>query len=131
MSSSSQYYSYLSSLSTLITYVQENLCRPSSSSCNQTASSLLLASYLDIDYDTISHAVILNAYWDSASNADAWTETVTLPSRDQTIEIGVLSHEPNPDPEDIGFGGFLTVLGQDSAPSTSPPPPISPPLTIH
>lgn len=37
------------------------------------------------------------------------------------MEIGVLSHEPNPDPEDIQFGGFLTVLGSDDKPSTFTP----------
>jgi hypothetical protein len=120
MSASNQYYSSLPSLQHLVHYLGEKVCKPSSRECKETASSLLSASYLDIDYDTISHAVVLNAFWAGPPKGVAWTDTVTLSSKDQAIEIGVLNHEPNPDPEDIGFGGFLTVLGEDASPSTLP-----------
>ncbi|KAF2676782.1 PIG-X-domain-containing protein [Lentithecium fluviatile CBS 122367] len=116
MSASSQYYSYLPTLNSLVSYIQEEVCKSSVKACKNAASSLLSASYLDIDYDTISHAVVLNAFWSGSPEANHWTETITLPSKDQTTEVGVLNYEKNPDPEDIGFGGFLTVLGQDDAP---------------
>lgn len=126
MSSSSQYYSYLPSLSNLVSYIQGKICNPSATACKVAASSLSTAAYVDIDYDTISHAVVLNAFWSTSPDGPSWTETSSLPSREQTIEIGVLSHEPNPDPEDIAFAGFLTVLGNDAAPSMSAPSPIRP-----
>jgi len=120
MSASNQYYSYLPSLQHLAGYFRDSICKSTSRECKEVASSLLSASYLDIDYDTISHAVVLNAYWSESPKGASWAETITLPSKDQIIEIGVLNHERNPDPEDIGFGGFLTVLGEDEAPSTLP-----------
>lgn len=119
MSATSQYYSHLPSLSNLATYVQQKICKTSEKGCKEAASSLVSASYLDIDYDTISHALVLNAFWSSAPDNRHWTETIAAPARDESIEVGVLTHEKNPDPEDIAFGGFLTVLGQDSKPSTS------------
>ncbi|KAF2790813.1 hypothetical protein K505DRAFT_281887, partial [Melanomma pulvis-pyrius CBS 109.77] len=116
MSASTQYYAHVPTLSNLVTYIQSKVCKSSSRSCKDAALSLLSASYVDIDYDTISHAVILNAYWEQAPSTESWTETISLSGNEETIEVGVLIHEPNPDPEDIGFGGFLTVLGEDTKP---------------
>ncbi len=75
--------------------------------------------YVDIDYDAISQAVVCTVVWSSGPRI-GWTDQYTAAEEDSTIEIGVLSHEPNTDPEDIQFGGFLTVLGQDAKPSTTP-----------
>ena len=119
MSSSFQYYTHMPTLSNLVSYIHSQICKPSSQSCKDAASSLLSASSLDIDYDAISHAVIFTAYWEQAPNSESWTETISLSDSKETIEIGALIHEPNPDPEDIGFGGLLTVLGQDTKPSAS------------
>lgn len=74
-------------------------------------------SYLDIDYDTISRAVVLNFGWADPPSDKGWSETIHQYPKDSTVEIGVLSHEANSDPEDIQFGGFLTVLGEDASPS--------------
>ncbi|KAF2257787.1 hypothetical protein CC78DRAFT_572948, partial [Lojkania enalia] len=116
MSASSEYYAYVPALSNLVSYIQENLSPTGSTSGKVAAESLLSASYLDIDYDTISHAIIVNAFFSEPKTASTWTETISLASKEETIEIGVLNHEPNPDPEDVAFSGFLTVLGQDSIP---------------
>lgn len=118
MSASNQYYSYLPWLRDFVNNIQDRICQYSSTECSDAASSLMSASYLDIDYDTISQTVVLNAFWSESPGGAHWTETIRLPNKGQTIEVGVLNHEKNPDPEDIGFGGFLTVLGQDEAPST-------------
>jgi hypothetical protein len=118
---SSQYHAYVPTLSNLKTYIQDKLCH-ASSQCKDGAASLLTVSYMDIDYDTISHAVILNAYWEESPI----TETISLSGNEEKIEAGVLIHEPNPDPEDIGFGGFLTVLGEDDKPSNFPLPTFQP-----
>lgn len=118
MSATSQFYSYVATPSGLVKYIQEEICKPSSAVCKQAAASLLSSSYIDIDYDAISHALVLNAFWGKASDSATWTETIILPNQQEAIEVGVLNHEPNPDPEDIGFAGFLTVVGQDTKPST-------------
>lgn len=84
----------------------------------------VLPSYVDIDYDAISQAVICTIVWstDHAHDGGRWTDTYSAPAThsDSTIEIGILSHEANTDPEDYQFGGFLTVLGRDDKPSTIP-----------
>jgi hypothetical protein len=73
------------------------------------------ADYLDLDYDTITQTLVLTVGW-ASSRRD---ESLTRRDGDGPMEIGVLMHEPNPDPEDIQFGGFLTLLGQDATPSKS------------
>ncbi|KAF1933685.1 PIG-X-domain-containing protein [Didymella exigua CBS 183.55] len=74
-------------------------------------------SYVDIDYDSISQAVVCTVVW-SNKPSDGWTDKYSAPEEgsDSTVEIGVLSHEANTDPEDYQFGGFLTVLGRDDKP---------------
>jgi hypothetical protein len=119
MSASLQYYGYLESPLGLVNYILERLSGTSSERLDDAVLSLIEASYIDIDYDAISHTVVLNAFWEKAQDYRSWTETTSLSTKDETIEIGVLSHEPNPDPEAIAFAGFLTVLGQDTKPSTS------------
>lgn len=83
------------------------------------AKSLMSATYVDIDFDAISNVVVFNTFSAVAPDTGYWDETISVPSGAHTAEVGVLIHEKNPDPEDIGFGGFLTVLGQDQAPSRS------------
>ncbi|KAL1608270.1 protease B nonderepressible form [Paraconiothyrium brasiliense] len=111
-----QYYSYLPSLHQLVSLIEESFCPKSSDleKCIEYANSLLKASYLDIDFSASSTNLVLTAFFDSPTHG--WTTHVPAPSHGHTIEVGVLTHEPNPDPEDIAFGGFLTVLGPDAAP---------------
>ncbi|KAF2474115.1 PIG-X-domain-containing protein [Lindgomyces ingoldianus] len=117
MSSSTQFYTRIPDLASLVSYFQSKICPLSPNSCKISASTLLSASYVDIDYDAISHTLIINAFWARAPNEENhWTETISLPGSQETIEIGILNNEPNPDPEDISFSGFLTVLGQDTQP---------------
>ena len=120
-SASSQFYAFVPDLSNLVSYIQAKLCRSSSIACKDAAKSLLSASSLDMDYDTISHALIINAFWSDAPDPEGWTETITQ-KKGETIEIGILNREHNPDPEDLQFAGFLVVLGQDTKPSTYPNP---------
>jgi hypothetical protein len=120
MSASAQFYSYLPSIRERATILGQRFCRSKGDGCLNLALSLSTATYLDIDYDTITRALVINAGWPSPPSEKGWSETLIRTEASGTLEIGVLNHEPNPDPEDIGFGGFLTVLGQDTSPSTSP-----------
>jgi hypothetical protein len=97
--------------------VRDRICTPASTSCKKVAEQLADVDYLDVDYDAISHAVVVNAFWAQAPK-ESWTEAIRLADSEETIEIGVLNHETNPDPEDVQFSGFLTVLGRDEKPST-------------
>ncbi|KAF1966463.1 PIG-X-domain-containing protein [Bimuria novae-zelandiae CBS 107.79] len=112
-----QYFSYLPSLDGFVANIQEKICPQSSKTCRQDLQTLLKASYFDIDYSSTSTSIVLTAFFDSPPGG--WTEDILKPSGVHTIEVGVLTHEPNPDPEDIAFGGFLTMLGRDTAPKAT------------
>jgi hypothetical protein len=127
MSASLQYYAYLDSVVDSIANFQTLFCASENGLCRLLGQQLHTAAYVDVDYDTITRAVVLTAVWSKAQTPDGWSEVIELPTADSTIEIGVLSHEPNSDPEDVQFGGFLTVLGQDTAPSMSSSQPLTTP----
>ena len=119
MSASSEFFAHVPSISPLVSYIKERMCPSSSTACKDAATSLLLATYVDIDYDAISHALVFNVFWAQSSDKAPWTETIFLPGAEETIEVGILSTEPNPDPDIVGFSGFLAVLGQDDKLSKS------------
>jgi hypothetical protein len=130
MSAALQYYSFLPSVQDIISRLSDQLCGGSDRVCKILSHDLSTSSYIDIDYNTIDRTVIVNAGWPSAPDENGWTETISRKAdgMDGTTEIGVLTQEPNPDPEDIQFGGFLTVLGLKSEPSKPSPIPI---LLLH
>lgn len=138
MSATSQYYDYLDEIGRMKGPLQQVFCGVGGNSshyCHNRVNSFVTSNYLDVDYDTISRSVVLTAQWAQAKDpngwelagedAKGWTEKIRLPSTDATVEIGVLSLEGNADPEDVQFGGFLTVLGQDERPSMCIPLTIS------
>ncbi|KAI4654574.1 uncharacterized protein J4E79_008448 [Alternaria viburni] len=118
MSATSQYYSYLDDIDRVRSFFQQKFCKKDGKSyCLDAIDGFALSDYVDVDYDTISRSVVLTAESSNAGSAhEGWTETIRLPSKGATVEIGVLSLEGNADPEDVQFGGFLTVLGQDDKP---------------
>lgn len=117
-SSSLQYYAYLDSISQTIANFSARFRGLKVRAFEDSVTSLSNAAYIDIDYDSTSRAVILTAVWPDATTSGGWTEEIRLSGTDSRVEVGVLNHEANADPEDIQFGGFLSVLGQDEAPST-------------
>ncbi|KAI1540364.1 PIG-X-domain-containing protein [Pyrenophora tritici-repentis] len=140
MSATSQFYAYLDNIGAYKGPWQSIMCEkgPLQAYCEKLVNAFSTARSVDIDYDTISRSVVLTALWpvaekESWEKEKGWTSTHRLPSawmikhgglspnevptEDSTVEIGVLSHEGNADPEDIQFGGFLTVLGQDQKPN--------------
>lgn len=117
MSATSQYYTYLDSIEYFVQKILPELKLETLSLLMHGYQDGEGLSYLDIDYDTISRAVVLNFGWADAPSGKGWNEGIIRHPKDSTVEIGVLSHEPNSDPEDIQFGGFLVVLGDDDHPS--------------
>ncbi|KAK7520933.1 PIG-X [Phyllosticta citriasiana] len=118
MSASSQYHSLLPSLENLVTYIQQKLCS-SDASCETKAASLLSADYVDIDFDAISHALVLNAFWSQGPEEGGhWNEKI---SRDQagSMEVGILNNEVPIESEELSLSGFLTVLGEDAKPKAT------------
>ncbi|KAJ4353148.1 protease B nonderepressible form [Ascochyta clinopodiicola] len=122
MSTASQYYSPFSFDELNKSLLSDSACPNDKELCRYLKEYLPSASYIDLDYDAISQAWVFTAFWPKAPSDAGWTDTIVKRQGEQsTVEIGVLAHEPNTDPEDIQFGGFLAVLGQDDKPSTTLP----------
>ena len=124
--SSLYYHSLLPSLGDLVAYIQQKICPHSGTSCIHSASLLNIADSLDLDYDAISHALTFTAYWSrpppvffdpvtSETFYDSWT--VTLNAHAENVEVGVLGAGVAPDPSELQLSGFLTVVGEDTAPT--------------
>lgn len=68
---------------------------------------------MDIDYDSISHALTVSGLWTSSPKG-GWTEKLDKPaSAADQLEIGILGAEPGLEPEEIKMGGLLAVVGED------------------
>jgi len=127
--SSWQYYSPLGSLSNLVAYIQRHVCVPSDISCLHTASLLNIVDALDFDYDSISHALLVTAFWSKPpavfydpigefTTYDAWNIDIKAESGDK-VEVGILSSSPPTDAHDLQLSGFLTVVGEDDHPKAT------------
>ncbi|KAG9834123.1 PIG-X-domain-containing protein, partial [Aureobasidium melanogenum] len=123
MSAKYQFYKPLARLTRLIGYLSSIVCEPSDTVCYDQIMSLAQASSLDIDYDTISHALRVTAYWDWAVAADGsqgvWDETLRLQPSSDALEVGILNVEKPTEEGEIALSGLLTVVGEDTKPSAT------------
>lgn len=71
------------------------------------------AEYIDLDFDTISHALTISSFWSSRTSALA----ISTSGPKDRLEIGVLSNEKPIELEELNLAGFLTVVGEDTKPS--------------
>jgi PIG-X / PBN1 len=124
--SSLQYYTLLSDLNNLVVYIQRKLCAHSDQSCIQATSLLNIVDSLDLDYDSISHALTLTAQWlkpppiyydpwTQFTTYNAWTLSIDGQKGDK-VEVGVLSSGKATDPQELQLSGVLTVVGEDDHP---------------
>ncbi|OQE39781.1 hypothetical protein PENCOP_c006G00656 [Penicillium coprophilum] len=116
-SASLQYYTHLPSIQSLVEYIQSIFCaqsRADGPECHTWANALLSADSVDIDYDSISHALTVSGLWTSPPTG-GWTEVFQKPASDaDQIEFGLLGAEGGLEPEEIKMGGLLAVVGQDN-----------------
>lgn len=77
------------------------------------------ADYLDIDFDAISQALVINVFHATPPNLGGWTEKISKLDRFAKVEVGILAPESPKQPEELSLGGFLTVLDEDSKASKS------------
>lgn len=84
------------------------------------------ASYVDVDFDAISHALTFTAVWSPFRTGmepalEKAARTIRKTRRSDRVEVGTLKVEQSDEPEELSSGGFLTVLGEDDRPSKSLP----------
>lgn len=98
--------------------MQNKIC-PADPWCMSKAERLGHADYFDFDYDTITQSVVLSAFWAESPCSGIWDEKIDKKRTSDRVEVGVLTKEEATQPEEMSFGGFLAVPGDDSKPSTS------------
>lgn len=119
---SHQLYNYITTLNTFVQYVTSSICLPSSDDCKSRVQEVLRADYLDLDYDSISHTLILKAFWSRPEPLKKqWYETHHLLASDSAVEVGVLLNENPDEAEELKYSGFLTQIGKDSQACTLVP----------
>ena len=114
-----QFHHLLPSLADLISYIQQKICSPSDPPCHAKAATIRSADYLDIDYDTISQSLVLSVFHHASPGSGVWDESLQKVGGSANVEVGVLANEKPTEPGHLSVGGFLTVIGEDTKPSTS------------
>lgn len=116
-----QYFHPLPRLLHFQTTIARLLCGTSvKGPCVNEAAALSYASYLDIDFDAISHAVTLTAFWRADLPGGLAKNVPAKGGPNDKLEVGVLTVEPPDEAEEVKLGGYLTVIGEDSTPSKCP-----------
>ena len=126
-SASLQYYEYSTNerlpaavVKNLIDYLLAKVClRESDVVCKDHVRALGAAEYFDIDYDTISQSLSMNAFFQLGSTSKAWNERVEQPIALAKVEVGILANEKASRPQEMSLGGYLVTLGEDTKASTS------------
>ncbi|RHZ48081.1 protease B nonderepressible form [Aspergillus turcosus] len=96
-----RYYSRLPSLQNLVTFIQHKFCDRSDEQCFRHAESILSADSVDVNYDSISHALTVSGYW-SRSPGQGWTEQIKKhPAGTHQVEVGLLGVESAIEPEEL------------------------------
>ena len=112
-----QYYQPLESLSSLVTYLQETMGESADASCHEKASKVRHASYIDINYDATSRLLVCSVFWPRAPTG-LWNGEMGKLPRTEKWEVGLLADQKANSPEELSLGGWLSVIGEDSRPST-------------
>ncbi|KAK5713032.1 protease B nonderepressible form [Elasticomyces elasticus] len=121
--SSHQYYTPLpkNQLLAFQTFLSRTFCPGTfRGACPNEIATLSFASYIDIDFDAISHAVTLTAVWRAGIGNPAARTPAKLWGGQEGggLEVGVLVPQKADEAEEIKLGGFLTVVGEDEYPNT-------------
>ncbi|KAK4539998.1 hypothetical protein LTR36_009896 [Oleoguttula mirabilis] len=112
-SSSYQYFHPLARLLHFQTFLARTLCGKFKGLCVNEAAALSYASYVDIDFDAISHAVTLTAFWREGIEAGAARTVARKWRGGDSLEVGILQSEVADEVEEVKMGGYLTVVGEE------------------
>jgi hypothetical protein len=103
-----------------VDYIEQVICpKFGGKTCLDRAAKVATADYIDIDFDTISQALVITTFHSAPSGAEAWNEQIGNEGGNIQVEVGVLASmlSIDPEPESLSLGGFLTVIGEDDEPS--------------
>ncbi|KAF2208174.1 hypothetical protein CERZMDRAFT_49659 [Cercospora zeae-maydis SCOH1-5] len=122
-SSTYQFYHGVDDLDIISRHVTNDLCPglPVASKTGQLCKVIAAtsdAAYVDYDFDVINHAVTITILSPSLSG-DEEPESRGKAHKiqpDDRLEVGILSPEQADESEELKFGGFLTVVGEDDKP---------------
>ncbi|KAL2825656.1 PIG-X [Aspergillus cavernicola] len=110
-----QFYELLPSLENLVTYIQQKICGRDDEECFRRAELIRSADSIDINYDSISHALTMSGFWSSAPEGQkGWSEIIRKHEggTDQ-VEVGLLGADKASEPEEIKMGGLLAAIGKE------------------
>ncbi|KAI9924474.1 hypothetical protein ASPWEDRAFT_48012 [Aspergillus wentii DTO 134E9] len=108
-----QFHSLLPSPDTLVKFIQQTICGRSDEGCQNQGASILSADSIDINYDSISHALTVSGLWSKVPEK-GWTEKIGKDDAGaDKVEVGLLGAERSHDLEEIKMGGLLGVVGSD------------------
>ncbi|KAH8702558.1 protein pbn1 [Talaromyces proteolyticus] len=111
-----QYHTTLPSIRHFTEKIQHQICSSKDTACIDSISELISADSVDIDYDAISHTLVISAFWSQPPPGESgWADLITKSanSASQKIEIGLLTSEKAVDAEDLTLGGYLAVVGEN------------------
>jgi hypothetical protein len=117
-----QYFNFVDNIQSLMEYVRQIACDEANYDCALRMTDLIYADSVDIDFDSISNALIVRALWSESRLSDKkWWETHFLPPKGSSAEVGVLINETPEEPDELRYSGFLTKIGEDDKPGTFEP----------
>ncbi|KAI9653359.1 MAG: protease B nonderepressible form [Alyxoria varia] len=100
-----------------IGYGITNICKThENKACVEAVRSAASASYIDFDYDAISHGVTARAVWEReplAKKESGWHDEIQVIKEGDTVEVGVLSEEEADGNGEIKLGGWIVNVGGD------------------
>ncbi|GAB7342649.1 hypothetical protein MBLNU457_g0808t1 [Dothideomycetes sp. NU457] len=110
-----QYFAPLQDLTKMSSYIRSIVCNQKDIHCPPDAFDLSDFSYLDLDYDTLTHALTITGFSPSVGE-NGISASRSAPDR---VEVGILNNEKPDEPEELKLGGFLTIIGEDTSPSAT------------
>ncbi|KAM4055285.1 PIG-X / PBN1 domain-containing protein [Hirsutella rhossiliensis] len=108
------FYQELEDLSTFIASGLQDICPELDPICLSRLRSLITAASLDLSFDSADQALKIAAFWPLR------VHSLTVPgSSMRRTEVGIFTKgsPPNLGPHEVGLGGVLSVLGEQTAPS--------------
>ncbi|KAL8846445.1 MAG: hypothetical protein Q9221_008470 [Calogaya cf. arnoldii] len=107
---------HFSSPQNFVTYLQNKICLKKDKECSTAAKSLEKSAYLDIDYDASSREVILTTFHHESPDLEGWKLEVKSRRNSEKTEVGIFTYQQALQPEELSFGGSVTVIGEDKKP---------------